>query len=159
MKACLDIEIADHLKYIELCCPGTDIAVYTLGLLEKWTNLRGWLDVPLTIAKGGGYRTPEYQAIIDKSRGRESTGQHVLGNALDVVNKSVDWLRDDLMRMLVRIGYKGIGRRATGAHLDDRKGPFMCWLYSDSGLWHTDHRGLEIYNEMMAEGLDHDGYR
>ncbi len=86
--------------------------------------------IPFVIVKGGGYRTPAYNAEI----GGAKLSEHMDGQAADIDYTTIEE-RNEILKALVKLGFNRFGIRtgASGSSIhvdsDKNKKQYIVWGY------------------------------
>jgi uncharacterized protein YcbK (DUF882 family) len=118
----------DNIKYFkpeEFDCPGFPGSWnrMQIDLIKKLDVLREKCGFPLTISKGGAYRTYTY----NKKIGGAENSYHIKGQAVDI--KMLDKVqRRILVEKAIELGFTGIIVYSAHIHLDIREGnKILLW--------------------------------
>ena len=113
----------------EFVCPESGENHMQERFMLKLDKARGISGVPYVITKGGGYRSPAYNANI----GGVEDSAHVWGLAADIAAASSE-RRFHIMRGLILAGFRRIGVSYDGQFIhaddDDTKPQDVMWGYT-----------------------------
>ena len=135
--------IADHLLYSEMACPCCGRAIITPELEAAWESFRNELGKPVQILSG--YRCKNH----NRSIGGATRSQHMYGNALDIACRHALLESEEIYRLLIRCGFRGIGHGRGIFHIDTRETHYF-WRYVSGGEA-IDRHLLDLYNTIMKE--------
>ena len=141
----INFEVAPHLNWLEIISPDTGQGALHLSLLECWTELRAEIDRPITIYSG--FRSLEYNRKV----GGSSRSQHLIGRALDVACRGVDFESDEVKRLLLECGFTGIGTGQNITHVDTRDAPCYFWKYLPRGGHVKDEKMFRMLEAMEED--------
>lgn len=105
------------------CTPPCNISDLSDELLERLDYARSLLGSPIRLTSA--YRSEDYEI----SKGRSGSSSHCKGLAVDIYCNS-DFFRLELVKQLLRAGFRRIGIAKTFIHVDiDTRKPICLWLY------------------------------
>ena len=140
-----NFEIAPNLHWLEIASPDTGQGALHLDLLRAWTGLRLRLNKGVVIHSG--FRSLEYNRAV----GGRPRSQHLIGRALDISCRGVDFESEDMRRLLLECGFTGIGLGMGITHLDTRDAPHYFWNYLPGGRTARDEKMFDLDSERMAD--------
>lgn len=113
-KVLNNIKLSKNFRIKEFVCKeGKEEVFIADGLVEKLQALREYVGKPITIISG--YRSPAYNKKINGS----PKSQHILGRAIDIKVSSMS--TEEVAKVAIKLGFKGIGIYDTFTHLDIRE--------------------------------------
>lgn len=105
----------ENFKPKEIACKGTGKLLVHERSMDMLQELRYGIGLPFYI--NSGYRSPEHNTAV----GGAKNSFHMRGMAFDINLRNLN--RDELVRMAVEIGFRGIGYYNSFQHVDTRITP------------------------------------
>jgi hypothetical protein len=121
------LEIAPHLTYGEIMDKESGLCLAHIRLLEAWCRFRAEVGKPIRI--NSGFRTVEYNAKV----GGAKDSRHILGQAIDMQCNGEDLSDLKWIPVLLKCGFRGVGRGNGWIHADVRALPTF-WKYTAGGM-------------------------
>lgn len=116
--------LTKNFSKAELDCPCCGQAPMDKGFLIKLQELRDKWGKPLDI--NSGYRCPSHNTKVGGAQG----SRHLLGDACDIgITDMGGGEKYDFLKLIMSLGWTGIGLHKQFYHVDTRPGKQIIWFY------------------------------